>query len=179
MKLPSTPTIEQDYAWFVAVPKRDVFTQPQFHFGERVKWLEADAQGGRSWKTGCIMGMKFIREQRWHYQIQIDADSLTADASSEAVDFDEADLRLVPDSTSVRAQLKPTAEWMTTQSAACVLGISPAQLRKLRRQHLFKIGYHYRDTSVPGSHLPRWQWHVMRCGKALEVPPEKRPVQTR
>jgi hypothetical protein len=66
---------------------------------------------------------------------------------------------------------------MATQAAAATLGLSPAQLRKLRRKQLFKVGYHYRDTSVPGSGLPRWQWHVARCGKALEIPPEKRPLR--
>ncbi|MBD1871229.1 DNA-binding protein [Cyanobacteria bacterium FACHB-471] len=68
-------------------------------------------------------------------------------------------------------------EWFFTEPAAFKLGISAEQLRKLRRKGLFKNGHHYRDISVPGSGLPRWQWHVERCVKALEIPPEKRSIR--
>ncbi|MBM0745161.1 hypothetical protein JOY44_27170 (plasmid) [Phormidium sp. CLA17] len=55
-----------------------------------------------------------------------------------------------------------------------MLGITNNQLRKLRLNGLFKQGFHYRDTSIPNSGLPRWQWHVERCTQALESPLERR-----
>ncbi|MBD2261098.1 DNA-binding protein [Pseudanabaena sp. FACHB-2040] len=64
-----------------------------------------------------------------------------------------------------------------TEAAATLLGISAEQLRHLRRSGLFKAGHHYRDTSIPGSGKPRWQWHVERCAQALAVPPEKREIR--
>ncbi|MEP0821011.1 MULTISPECIES: helix-turn-helix domain-containing protein [Trichocoleus] len=179
MTSPSTLAIEQDYAWLIAIPKRDEFTQPQFHFGERVKWSGEDTQGVWSRKTGRIIGLKFTHDSQWHYSIHLDTEFLPSEAIAEEVWIAEAELKLVPDSASVRKQLKPESEWMTTQQAAQVLGISAEQLRKLRRRQLFKIGYHYRDTSVPGSGLPHWQWHIERCGKALEMPPEKRSSRTK
>ncbi|MBD1998049.1 DNA-binding protein [Leptolyngbya sp. FACHB-541] len=54
-----------------------------------------------------------------------------------------------------------------------MLGISEEQLRKLRRNELFKSNYHYRDTSIPGAGRPYWQWHVERCAEALEASPKK------
>ncbi|WP_242024436.1 hypothetical protein [Trichocoleus sp. FACHB-591] len=179
MTPPSTLAIEQDHAWLIAIPKRDEFTQPQFHFGERVKWSGEDTQGVWSRKTGRIIGLKFTHNFQWYYSIQFDAEFLPLEAIAEEVWIAESELKLVPDSASIRQQLKPESEWLMTQAAAQVLGISAEQLRKLRRRHLFRVGYHYRDTSVPGSGLPRWQWHVERCSKALAMPPEKRPSSTK
>ena len=33
-------THDSDLAWFIEVPKCQELTQPQFHFGERVKWTQ-------------------------------------------------------------------------------------------------------------------------------------------
>jgi hypothetical protein len=166
-------SIDSDYAWLVAVPKRQEFTQPEFHFGERVKWSGEDAQGIWFCRTGRIIGMKFTTEQGWHYQLQLDPDSIAPDMDQTVIVAAE-DIKLVKDSASIRTHLKPESDWVITQQAAQALGVSPEQLRKLRRRGLSKIGHHYRDTSVPGSGLSRWQWHVERCGKALAVPPEQR-----
>lgn len=167
--------IDSEYAWLIAVPKRQEFTQPQFHFGERVKWSRKETQGTWLCRTGRIIGMQFTAEQVWNYQLQLDSDSMSGDME-QTVCVDAEEIKLVNDSASVRTHLNPASDWVTTQQAAQELGVSPEQLRKLRRRGLFKVGYHYRDTSVPGSGLPRWQWHVERCGKALAVPPEQRRV---
>jgi len=168
-------TPDNDLAWFIGVPKCQEFTQPQFHFGERVKWTqETDAQ--KVYRTGRIFGMTFIPDQQWQYEIHLDVESsLPAQEEGEETIL-ETDLKLVPDSQSIRPQLQPEPDWRLTQVAAHSLGVSADQLRKLRRRGLFKSGYHYRDISVPGSGKSRWQWHVVRCEKALEVPSEKRPV---
>ena len=79
--------------------------------------------------------------------------------------------------TAVEAYLQPASAWLQTAPAAQVLGISSEQLRKLRRRGLFKVGTHCRDTSIPGSGLARWQWHIERCQQALATPPAKRPVR--
>jgi hypothetical protein len=171
--------LKGDYAWLIAVPKRQEFTQPTFHLGERVKWSGESPQGHWCCQTGRIMGLTFTSDQQWHYDIQIDPMTSDTEVVFERVWLAAIDLKLLQDAASVRRQLQPASEWMATQAAAATLGLSPAQLRKLRRKQLFKVGYHYRDTSVPGSGLPRWQWHVARCGKALEIPPEKRPLRAR
>lgn len=83
---------------------------------------------------------------------------------------------LIKDSTSLRRQLKGESEWLSTQQAANRLGISTEQLRKFRRRGWLKAGQHCRDISMPGSALPRWQWHLERCSQLLAIPPEKRPA---
>lgn len=164
--------LKSDLAWFVAVPSRRDFTQPQFNFGERVKFYQEQGKP-RVWDTGCIVGMKFDSEQ-WIYSIVLDGDSpLTACGVSELT-AKESELQLVTDTYSIRKQIETEQTWFFTAEAAMQLGITPEQLRKLRVNGLFKQGYHYRDTSVPGSGLPRWQWHLERCGKALESPAERR-----
>lgn len=175
----SSLTIDDDYAWLIAVPKRQEFTQPTFHVGERVKWSGESTQGHWCRQTGRIMGLTFTTDQCWRYDIQIDTAALDSDTACQRVCLPGEDLKLIQDSASVRKQLKPASVWMTTQAAADTLGLSQTQLRKLRRKRMFKSGYHYRDTSVPGSGLPRWQWHVERCGQALELPPERRLPQKR
>ncbi|MBD1860026.1 DNA-binding protein [Leptolyngbya sp. FACHB-1624] len=76
----------------------------------------------------------------------------------------------------MRLQLQLEPEWRLTRVAAQKLGVSSEQLRKLRRRGLFKSGYHYRDISVPGSGKSRWQWHLTRCGQALESPSASRKI---
>jgi hypothetical protein len=167
-----TATPHSALAWFVAIPNRREFTQPQFNFGERVKFYQE--QGGeRTWETGCIIGMKFDAEH-WLYSIVLDSDSSLTACGVYELTAKEQELQLVHDSCAIRQQLQTEQAWVVTAEAAIKLGITPEQLRKLRINGLFKQGYHYRDTSVPGSGLPRWQWHVERCGKALESPAEKR-----
>lgn len=163
-----TPGIDQATAWLVAVPKRQEFTKPAFHFGERVKW-RGYQQAPLPYRTGRIIGMRFVVDVGWHYTLEIDDDR-----AQTVVDQIEPALTLVQDDASVRPQLESQSVWLMTADAAAELGISAEQLRKLRRRGLFKVGYHYRDTSVPGSGLPRWQWHRDRCAKALAVPPEQR-----
>ncbi|MBD1887942.1 helix-turn-helix domain-containing protein [Coleofasciculus sp. FACHB-SPT9] len=67
-----------------------------------------------------------------------------------------------------------TSQWLDTAAAAVVLGISARQLRKLRKEGLFKLGKHYRIPSAPGAARPTYQWHPERCAQALETPMEKR-----
>lgn len=166
-----TPVFEQENAWFVLVPKRQEFPEPIFHFGERVKWIKKSETGQRSYQSGHILGMSCQDGETWHYAIYLD-DISEADPVLTSLRADE--LKLVKDSRSIRNQLAPTSLWQMTEPAAAYLGVSAEQLRKLRRNGLFRAGFHYRDTSIPGSGKPRWQWHVERCAQALAVPPEKR-----
>ncbi|MBM0745570.1 hypothetical protein JOY44_29560 (plasmid) [Phormidium sp. CLA17] len=168
-------THDSDLVWFIGVPKCQEFTQPQFYFGERVKWPYKE-DGHRIYRTGRIFGMTFTSAQQWQYEIHLDLESSLPVQEDGDVTIPETALKLVPDSQSIRPQLRPEPDWRLTQVAAQTLGVSAEQLRKLRRRGLFKSGYHYRDISVPGSGKSRWQWHAIRCGKALEVPSEKRPV---
>lgn len=169
------PALEQDQAWFIAVPKRQEFTAPSFHFGERVKWSEQNEVGQRVYCSGRIIGMSFQDDGYWHYTICTDGSLLAVDSSLKIRRDDQ--LKLVKDSVCIRENLAPATHWQMTEAAAALLGISAEQLRHLRRKGLFKAGHHYRDTSIPGSGKPRWQWHVERCGQALAVPPEKRDVR--
>jgi hypothetical protein len=168
----SFPT-EPDQAWFVAVPKRQEFTEPSFHFGERVKWKEQPSSSHPYYQTGRILGMTFQADD-WHYTI-------TQYTEERRFTFlASPTLQLVSDRDSVRQSLiVPPSPWLMTAAAASHLGISATQLRKLRLNGLFKPGHHYRDTSVPGSGKPRWQWHVERCARALAVPPEQREAPAR
>ena len=168
-------THDSDLAWFIGVPKCQEFTQPQFYFGERVKW-PYEENGHRIYRTGRIFGITFTPAQQWQYEIHLDLESSLPFQEEGDVTIPETALKLIPDSQSIRPQLRPEPDWRLTQGAAQTLGVSAEQLRKLRRRGLFKSGYHYRDISVPGSGKSRWQWHVIRCGKALEVPSERRPV---
>ena len=176
----ATPRATQtnDYVWLIAVPKRAEFSEPPFHYGERVKFSTQSENGGRCWETGRIIGMKW-KEQEWTCSVELDADSSIVAMGVTEVNVPSPQLKLVKDSASVRAQLQLQQQWFPTGEAASLLGISPEQLRKLRLNGLFKASYHYRDTSIPGSGRPCWQWHIERCGKALSVPPEKRPVPSR
>ena len=69
---------------------------------------------------------------------------------------------------------KQPSGWADTNTAAEYLGITPRQLRKLRKEGLFQIGKHYRVTSSRLSGRPTYLWHCDRCGAALEIPMEKR-----
>ncbi|WP_242028549.1 hypothetical protein [Pseudanabaena sp. FACHB-2040] len=168
------PALEQDQAWFIAVPKRQEFSEPSFHFGERVKWSQRDEAGQRLYCSGRIVGMSFQDDEHWHYTICLDTSPKT---DSELTIQRDDGLKLVKDSTCIRDHLAPATHWQMTEAAATLLGISAEQLRHLRRSGLFKAGHHYRDTSIPGSGKPRWQWHVERCAQALAVPPEKREIR--
>ena len=175
MSRPKTVTHDVDQAWLVVVPKCQEFTQPQFHFGERVKWTQ-EADGHRVYRTGRIFGMTFTPAQQWQYEIHLDVESSLPAQEEGEVTIPEADLTLVPDADSIRPQLQPQSDWRLTQVAARTLGVSAEQLRKLRRRGLFKSGYHYRDISVPGSGKSRWQWHLARCSQALESPSASRKI---
>jgi hypothetical protein len=69
---------------------------------------------------------------------------------------------------------KQPSGWADTRAAADFLGITPRQLRKLRKDGLFKLGKHYRITTSPMAAKPNYLWHCERCGAALEIPMEKR-----
>lgn len=167
-----TSTPQSDLAWFIAVPNRQEFTQPQFNFGERVKFCQ-EQERGRIWETGCIVVMKFDSQQ-WTYSIILDSNSFLISCGMHEVTAKEAELQVVLDSCAIRQQIQKEQQWFFTAEAAAKLSITAEQLRKLRLNGLFKQGHHYRDTSIPGSGLPRWQWHIDRCNKALETPPERR-----
>ena len=171
----SPPPLDQ--VWLVVVPQLD-FTEPQFHFGERVQWAGENDQRVWQRQTGCIIGMTFIRSHGWEYHIQPDLDPVASNPSAPAtlVSFPVHDLTRIEATISIQSYLQPPSAWLPTAQAAQLLGLSPEQLRRLRRKGLFKVGHHCRDTSFPNSGLSRWQWHVVRCGQALAVPPEKRSL---
>ena len=175
MSRSKTLTHNSDPAWFVGVPKCQEFTQPQFHFGERVKW-SYEEDGHRIYRTGRILGMKFTPAQQWQYEIHLDVESSRSSEGEREVTIPETALTLISDSASIRLQLQPEPDWRLTRVAAQKLGVSSEQLRKLRRRGLFKSGYHYRDISVPGSGKSRWQWHLTRCSQALEIPSASRKI---
>lgn len=168
----------QDCAWIIIVPKRAEFSEPLFYFGERVKF-EQGKGSDRSWETGRIIGIKYVESEQWIYSICLDKDSPLQVCGVEEVTARQSELKLVRDSCSLRDYLQSQQEWLHTKEAASKLGISEEQLRKLRLNGLFKQGYHYRDTSIPGSSRPQWQWHIERCSKALEIPSEKRSNRIR
>jgi len=175
MSRSKTLTHDSGPAWFVGVPKCQEFTQPQFHFSERVKWNH-EANDHRFYRTGRILGMKFAQTQQWQYEVYLDVESSLTSEGEREVTITEAALTLIPDSASIRLQLQPEPDWRQTRVAAQKLGVSSEQLRKLRRKGLFKSGYHYRDISVPGSGKSRWQWHLTRCSQALAIPPSSRKI---
>jgi hypothetical protein len=163
--------LEQEHAWFIAVPKRQEFTEPPFHFGERVKWKELDETGECTFRSGRIIGLSFLPKDLWQCQVWCD----DANDTHQPTFLAARNLKLVKDSVSIRSQIEmPQSSWKMTAEAAELLGLTADQLRKLRRYGLFKQGHHFRDTSVPGSGKPRWQWHVERCTRALAIPPEQR-----
>jgi hypothetical protein len=164
---------EHEHAWIIAVPKRQEFTQPTFHFGERVKFCQGQGSD-RTWETGRITGMHFVEGEQWLYSVLLDPTSALVSCGVQAVTARAIELKLVQDSSTIRAQLHPQQPWLLTAEAALHLNLTATQLRKLRLNGLFKSGHHYRDISVPNSGLPRWQWHVERCSKALEVSGKRR-----
>ena len=164
---------EHEYAWMIAVPKRQEFTQPAFHFGERVKFCQGQGSD-RTWETGRITGMHFAEEEQWLYSVLLDSTSAFVACGVQAVTARAAELKLVNDSYAIREQLQPQKQWLLTADAASQLNLTATQLRKLRLKGLFRSGYHYRDISVPDSGLPRWQWHIERCHKALETSGKRR-----
>lgn len=172
-----SPSNDRDSVWLIAVPKAE-FSKPPFHFGERVKWW-IDVNGVRQDLTGRIWGCGFSSEEIWEYYIKLDANQNIGIELEEFVFLNQTELRKVSDSSSIINHALPKSEWLMTREAAAHLGVSPDQLRNLRSKGLFKSGVHYRDSSVPGSGRPCWQWHVERCHQALEVPPEKRPIKRR
>ncbi|MBD3886862.1 hypothetical protein IFO70_35100 [Phormidium tenue FACHB-886] len=60
--------------WYIAVPANGEFTQPHFHFGERVSWV-LEEQGDRYQVTGRIMGMWF-HNNNWNYDINLDVEQV-------------------------------------------------------------------------------------------------------
>jgi hypothetical protein len=73
-----------------------------------------------------------------------------------------------------KTEPKSRAAWLDTNAAATELGLSARQLRRLRKQGLFKLGKHYRITSAPKAGRPTYQWHCQHCSELLETPLEKR-----
>jgi hypothetical protein len=163
---------EYGHVWIIAVPQRQEFTEPSFHFGERVKFYQGEGSDP-PWETGRITGMHFEGEQ-WFYKVILDNISALASCEVQGVTAGEVELKLVKDSCAIRDQLQPQKQWLPTAEAAFQLSITATQLRKLRLNGLFRNGYHYRDISVPNSGLPRWQWHIERCSKALEASGKRR-----
>lgn len=149
--------------WYIAVPTNQEFTAPQFHFGERVSWWVTEP-GSTQRFTGRITGIWFY-QARWNYDICLDTED--AEELEERVTLLGEDLTLVFDECTARGQIDPLCEWLPTRRAAQRLGLAPEQLRHLRQQGRFVIGYHCRDASIPGSRKPLWQWHIGRCNEAL------------
>ncbi|HEY9659762.1 MAG TPA: hypothetical protein V6C65_15000 [Allocoleopsis sp.] len=175
MKHRSVLPDKTDSVWYITVPKQQEFTEPKFHFGEQVQWRREAIGCSRTSLTGRIIGMQFIAHaQSWQYQIVRNEFGPQPGDASEFTEVVEENLIEGQNSVSMHQRIHPVSDWLSTDQAAAQLGISAEQLRKLRRRGLFKVGHHCRDTSVPGSGLPRWQWHLARCEKALAVPPTQR-----
>ena len=156
--------------WYIAVPTSAEFTQPQFHFGERVSWsLEDETDQCRI--TGRIFGMDFhAADGEWHYDITPDAGQHLPFELEEFVFLTDQALTLIQDEFTLRGNVDPLCDWLPTQQAARRLGLLPDQLRNLRQQGRFIAGHHCRDASVPGSRRSLWQWHLGRCHEALAQP---------
>ena len=155
----------QTDAWYIAVPSNAEFTEPQFHFGERVSW-SLEEQGNLYQLTGRIMGIWF-HSGRWNYDIDLDSKKIDEIELEEFTTLEDKDLKLVHDDCTLRDQQDPLCEWFPTRQAARRLGLRPEQLRNLRQRRKFTVGYHCRDASIPGSRKPLWQWHIGRCHEAL------------
>jgi hypothetical protein len=162
----SNPGQHSDYVWLVAVPAKNEFTQPQFHFGECVKWT-SESSPNRCWLTGRIRGMWFSDSHKWEYLIALDSSSVGKTELEASAILNESELKLVEGASMIRKYLKPASEWQPTEQAAVALGLSSDQLRNLRLKGLFSEGQHYRDTSVPGSARPYWQWNIEQCSTLL------------
>jgi hypothetical protein len=152
--------------WLVAIPINQEFSQPQFHFGERVKWW-VETKSTRNWLTGRIKGMWFTEKYEWEYWVEVDPKSVDGLELEDSTTLRESALKFVKDANSTREFLQPISEWQPTHLAATFLGLSPDQLRNLRLRGVFVEGQHYRDTSLPNSARPCWQWHVERCNQQL------------
>lgn len=86
----------QDLVWLLIVPKRQEFTKPKFHFGERVKWQGEDRNGTWCCRTGRIIGMHFVRLQReWQYVLVLDAEYLESIDPSGEHFYSESSLTLI------------------------------------------------------------------------------------
>ena len=170
---------KQACAWMIAIPMRAEFTQPMFHFGERVKWLLTH-NASRFWLSGRVMGLWFSQgSESWEYLIKLDPTrSLSGIELDETAIVEEIELKLVNDSHAIRNSLMPVSDWQTTDLAAQSLGLSPDQLRNLRLRGFFRDGYHVRDSSMPNSRRPYWQWHIQRCEETLEASKKSR-LQTK
>lgn len=155
----------QTHIWYVAVPSNAEFTKPQFHFGERVSW-SLEEQGNLHQLTGRITGIWF-HLGKWNYDISLDIEKIREIELDEFTTLQDEDLSLVYDEYTLRDQLDHLSEWLLTRQAARRLGLLPEQLRHLRQQGRFSVGYHCRDASIPGSRKPLWQWHIGRCNEAL------------
>lgn len=167
---------QQEQFWWVSIPQCSEFSEPRFHFGERVKF-QYGKKSDRVWESGWVVGMKYDEQALWIYLIVLDENSSLTKYGIQEVNAKENELMLFKDLRHRREQRQNDLQWFDTGISALKLGVSAEQLRKLRRKGMFKSGYHYRDISIPGSGKPRWQWHIERCTKALEVPPEKRCPQ--
>jgi hypothetical protein len=64
--------------------------------------------------------------------------------------------------------------WFCTKDAAIALDLPAEKLRELARSGMFKFGHHIRDVAPNNAKRPTLQFHVERCAKQLETPPEKR-----
>lgn len=65
-----------------------------------------------------------------------------------------------------------SSDWLKTNEAAIVLGITARQLRKIRPG--LKHGYHYRTISRAGAIRPAYIWNRLRLEEFLSIPLEKR-----
>jgi hypothetical protein len=70
-------------------------------------------------------------------------------------------------------------KWYYTAQASGVLDLPAEKLRDLARSGMFKVGFHIRDVSGPNSKRPTWQFHIERCEKLLNTPPEERQCYPR
>ena len=66
--------------------------------------------------------------------------------------------------------------WFSPREAAEALDLSVRKLNDLRRAGLFRVSRRgeVRDISPPGSARATYQYHIERCQKRLETPPELR-----
>jgi hypothetical protein len=60
-----------------------------------------------------------------------------------------------------------SAQWQDTNTAAELVGVTAARLRKLKRAGWLKFGLHYRSMSDPSSIKPRLQFNVEKIVELL------------
>ena len=72
----------------------------------------------------------------------------------------------------------PQRQWYDTDIAYSRLGLDSAKkLREMVKSGILRVGHEVRDVSSTDSRLPRYQFHIEKCGARLLQPPGKRQIR--